>query len=44
MFESSVIVEYESLSRPWCENKDLKIIQSFLEGVQRHKHAGKPKN
>ncbi len=37
MFESSVIVAYESLSRPQCENMDLKIIQSLLERVQIHK-------
>ncbi len=44
MFESSVIVAYESLSRPQCENMDLKIIQSLLERVQIHKNAVKPKN
>ncbi len=44
VFESSVIVAYESLSCPRCENMDLKIIQSLLERVQIHKHAGKPKN
>ncbi len=44
MFESSVIVVYESLSCPRCEKMDLKIIQSLLERVQIHKNAGKPKN
>ncbi len=44
MFESSVIVAYESLSCPQCEKMDLKIIQSLLERVQIHKNAGKPKN
>ncbi len=38
MFESSVIVSYESLSCPPCEKMDLKIIQSFLERVQIHKN------
>ncbi len=42
MFESSVIVANESLSCPWCEKMDLKIIQSLLEKVQIHKNAGKP--
>ncbi len=40
MFEPSVIVVYESLSYPQCEKMDLKIIQSLLERVQKHK---KPK-
>ncbi len=31
MFESSVIVAYESLNCPLCEQIDLKIIQSLLE-------------
>ncbi len=31
MFESSVIVVYESLSCPRCEKMDLKIIPSLLE-------------
>ncbi len=44
MFETSVIVAYESLSCPQCEKMDLKIIQSLLERVQIHKNAGKPKN
>ncbi len=44
MFESSLIVTYESLSRPWCENLDLHIIQSLLERVQIHTNAVKPKN
>ncbi len=35
MFESSVIVEYESLSCPRCEKMDLKIIQSLLERVKK---------
>ncbi len=34
MFESSVIVAYESLSCPRCEKMDLKIIQTLLERVQ----------
>ncbi len=42
MFESSVIVEYESLSCPRCEKMNLNIIQSLLERVQIHKNAGKP--
>ncbi len=33
MFESSVIVAYESLICPRCENMDLKIIQSLSESV-----------
>ncbi len=37
MFESSVIVVFESLSRPRCEKMDLKIIQSSLERIQIHK-------
>ncbi len=46
MFESSVIVAYESLSCHQCEKMDLKIIQikSLLERVQIHKNAVKPKN
>ncbi len=44
MFESSVIVVYESLSRPRCEKMHLNIIQSLLERVQIHKNAVKPKN
>ncbi len=44
MFQSSVIVAYESLSYPRCEKMDLKIIQSLLERVQIHKNAGQPKN
>ncbi len=44
VFESSVIVVYESLSCPRCEKMGLKIIQSLLERVQIHKHAGKLKN
>ncbi len=44
MFKSSVIVVYESLSRPRCEKMHLKIIQSSLERVQIHKNAGKPKS
>ncbi len=44
MFESSVIVAYESLSCPRCEKMDLKIIQTLLERVQIHKNAGKPNN
>ncbi len=43
-FEPSVIVGYESLSCPQCENMDLKIMQSLLERVQKHKNAGKPKD
>ncbi len=44
MFESSVIVAYESLSFPRCEKMDLKTTQSLLERVQIHKNAGKPNN
>ncbi len=44
MFESSVIVVYESLSHPRCKKMDLKTIQSMLERVQIHKNAGKPQN
>ncbi len=44
MFESSVIVTYESLSRPRCEKMHLNTIQSLLERVQIHKNAGKPQN
>ncbi len=44
MFESSVIVENESLSCPRCKKMDFKIIQSLLERVQIHKNAVKPKN
>ncbi len=44
MFESSVIVVYESLSCPQCGKMHLKIIQSLLERVQIHKNAEKPKN
>ncbi len=39
MFESSVIVAYESLICPQCEKMDLKIIQSLLERVQIHKNV-----
>ncbi len=39
MFQSSVTVAYESLSRPQCEKMDLKIIQSSVEMVQIHKNA-----
>ncbi len=42
MFESSVIVVNESLSCPRCEKMDLKIIQSLLEMVQKHRNARKP--
>ncbi len=41
MFESSVIVSYESLSCPRCEKMDLKVIQSLLERVQLHKKCCK---
>ncbi len=41
MFESSVIVAYESLSCPRCEKM---YIQTLLERVQIHKNAGKPNN
>ncbi len=34
MFESFVIVVFESLDCPRCEKMDLKIIQSRLESVQ----------
>ncbi len=44
MFESSVIVAYESLSCPRCEKMDLKTIQSLLERFQIHRNAGKPNN
>ncbi len=44
MFSPFVIVVYESLSCPQCENMDLKIIQSLLERVQYAEDAGKPKN
>ncbi len=44
MFQSSVIVAYESLSRPQCEKMDLKIIQSSVEMVQIHKNAANPNN
>ncbi len=44
MFESSVIVVYESFSCTRCEKMDLKIIQSLLERVQMHKNTAKPKN
>ncbi len=44
VFESSLIVTYESLSRPRCENMDLHIIQSLLERVQIHTNTVKPKN
>ncbi len=40
MFESSVLVAYESFSCPRCEKMDLKIIQSLLERVQIHKKFG----
>ncbi len=39
MFESSVIVAYESLSCPRCEKMDLKIIQSLLQRVQNTQHS-----
>ncbi len=47
MFESAVIVAYESLSCPRCGKMDLKIIQSLFERslfCQMHKNAGNPKN
>ncbi len=34
MFESFVIVVFESLDCPRCEKMDLKVIQSRLERVQ----------
>ncbi len=40
MFESSVIVAYQSLICLRCEKMDLKIIQSLLERIQIHKNAG----
>ncbi len=39
-----VIVANESLSCPKCGKMNLKIIQSLLERVQKHKNAGKPNN
>ncbi len=44
MFESSVIVTYESLRCAQCEKMHLNTIQSLLERVQIHKNAGKPQN
>ncbi len=44
MIESSVIVTYESLSRPRCEKMHLNTIQSLLERVQIVKNAVKPQN
>ncbi len=44
MFESSVIVAYETLNCPQSEKMDLKIIQSLLERVHIHKNTAKPKN
>ncbi len=44
MFESSVIVAYESLSCPRCEKMDLKVIQSFWKGFNYTKNAAKPNN
>ncbi len=44
MFPPFVIVVNESLSCPQCENMDLKIIQSLLEGFKYTEDAGKPKN
>ncbi len=43
MFLPFVIVVYESLSCPQCENMDLKIIQSLLEGFKYAEDAGKPR-
>ncbi len=37
MFESSLIVTYESLSRPWCENLDLHIIVIVGKGSNTQK-------
>ncbi len=34
MFESSVIVAFESLSCPRCEKMHLKIMKSLLEGFK----------
>ncbi len=44
MFEPFLIVVFESLSCPQCEQMDLKIIQSLLERVQICKNAGKLQN
>ncbi len=44
MFESSVIVGYESLSCPQSEKLDLKIIQSLLEKGQICKRCWKTKD
>ncbi len=37
VFESSLIVTYESLSRPWCENLDLHIIVIVGKGSNTQK-------
>ena len=44
MFESFLIIVFESLNCPQYEKMDLKIIQSLLERVQICKDAGKLKN
>ncbi len=41
MFEPFLIVVFESLSCPQCENIDLKVIQSLLERVQICKRCWK---
>ncbi len=41
MFEPFLIVVFESLNCPQCENMDLKIIQSLLERVQICKRCWK---
>ncbi len=43
MFSPFVIVVYESLNCPQCENMDLKIIQSLLERVQICRRCWKTK-
>ncbi len=44
MFETFLIVVFESINCPQCEKMDLKIIQSLLERVQICKNAGKLQN
>ncbi len=44
MFEPFLIVVFESINCPQCENMDLKIIQSLLERVQICKNAVKLQN
>ncbi len=35
MFEPFLVVVFESLNCPQCENMDLKMIQSLLERVKK---------